>query len=313
MSHMPIDAKHRGIQRLVELAPVRLVIFGAGVVFVVVVATILTGLLVPPAPSPYHQLVILKNFLLPIAELALYAALVRFLERRPAREVALNRSTLRFVLFGLTLGLVVISAVVLALWSSGFAKITGGTGAEGLAGEILVPFVTAVVEEIIFRAIVFRLAEEMFGTAPAALLSAALFAAAHLGNPGATALTTLCLTLDLGLLLAIAFAASRSLWAPIALHFGWNFALGYVFGTLNSGMSDPHNLLRTTFTGPSWLTGGAFGVEGSVVTLVMSLLLSGGLVLAARRSGVWQPVCFRIRGATARHETNLAAPDLERR
>lgn len=272
------------------LAPVRLIVLCGGVMLVVVAATILTKLLVPPAPSPLHQLVMIKNLLLPIAVLAIYAILVRWLEHRPASEIALDRGGVRCLAFGLMIGTGVIAATVLVLWSLGLATIGSGnaTGTDGLISETLVPFATAVIEEVIFRAILFRLMEQMFGTTLAALASSALFGAAHFGNPGATAMTSLFLALDIGLLLAVAFAASRSLWLPIGLHMGWNFSLGYVFGTLNSGMSDPYSLLRTTFAGSAWFTGGTFGLEGSIVTLTLSMLLSVGLAMLAWRNGSWQ-------------------------
>ena len=183
----------------------------------------------------------------------------------------------------------------MALWFVGMATINVGTGIEDLMGEILVPFATAMIEELIFRAILFRLTEAMFGTTIAALLSSFLFSLAHLGNPGANGITTIILALDLSLLLAVAFAASRSLWLPIGLHMGWNFALGYVFGVANSGSLDPHSAFRTTLAGPIWLSGGTFGLESSGVTLAFSLLASGVLIAAAQRYGRWQSLTLRLR------------------
>jgi len=252
-------------------------------------------LLVPPAPSPFHQLVMVKNLALPILELLFYAAIVRWLEHRRATEIATDRNGTCFFGLGLVSGAALVAVVILTLSLAGLATIETGTGAKGLLSEIIIPFTTAVVEELIFRAILFRLTEAMFGTTIAALLSALLFALAHLGNPGATVITTIFLAFDLGLLLAVTFAASRSLWLPIGLHMGWNLTLGYVFGVANSGMRDPHNLFVTTLAGPTWLSGGAFGLESSVATLALSLLASGVLVAVARRYGRWRPLTFQWR------------------
>lgn len=288
------------VQRVAGLLPIRLLIFAAGAALVAVIATLLTRWLVPPAPSPWHQLVMVKNLLLPILELLVYAALVRRLERRAADEVAIGGRGLGLLAGGLMLGAALIAAVVLALLGLGFATIEPGTGADGLFAEVLIPFTTSVIEELIFRAILFRLAEAMFGTTLGALLSALLFGLAHLGNPGATALTTLLLALDLGLLLAVAFAVSRSLWLPAGVHMGWNLTLGYIFGVANSGTLDPHSLLRTTLSGPAWVSGGAFGLESSAVTLAVSLLATGGLAAVAVRRGHWQPARARLRAQDTR-------------
>lgn len=277
------------------LLPVRLIIFGVSAALVAILATVLSRLLVPPAPSPLHQLVMVKNLVLPVLELLVYAAIVRRLEHRPASEIAVDRNGATLLGIGLVIGLTLVAAAILTLALAGLATFASGTGLEGLFAEILVPFTTAVIEELIFRAILFRLAEAMFGTTIAALLSSLLFALAHLGNPGATAITTIFLALDLGLLLAVAFAASRSLWLPIGLHMGWNLALGYVFGVSNSGTLSPHNLLRTTLAGPAWLSGGVFGLESSVVALAFSLLSSAALIAIAMRYGRWQPISLRLR------------------
>jgi len=289
------DGRQNAATGITGLLAIRLFIYGVTTALVAIIATVLTRLLVPPAPSPFHQLVMVKNLALPILELLFYAAIVRWLEHRRATEIATDRNGTCFFGLGLVSGAALVAVVILTLSLAGLATIETGTGAKGLLSEIIIPFTTAVVEELIFRAILFRLTEAMFGTTIAALLSALLFALAHLGNPGATVITTIFLAFDLGLLLAVTFAASRSLWLPIGLHMGWNLTLGYVFGVANSGMRDPHNLFVTTLAGPTWLSGGAFGLESSVATLALSLLASGVLVAVARRYGRWRPLTFQWR------------------
>lgn len=301
----PMDVEASPRRGVLAWPLVRLIILTAAVVLIAIIATILTRLLVPPIPSPWHGLVMIKNLMLPIAELAAYAILVQWLERRRAGEVALGRDGLRSLTAGLLVGAAAICTVIMILWLSGLATFATGTGTAGLANAILVPFTTAVIEEILFRAILFRLLEEMIGTLSAALLSAALFGLAHIGNAGATVMAILFLSLSLGLLTALAFAASRSLWMPIGLHLGWNFALSYLFGTLNSGEAAPSHLLRTTFSGPPLLTGGSFGLEASMVTVLLAIPLAGAITMIARRRSDWRPLPLsprdRARGDVVRH------------
>ena len=128
----------------------------------------------------------------------------------------------------------------------------------------------AVGEEIVLRGVVYRRLEERLGAALALLVSASVFGLMHAGNPGANWVSTLAIALESGLLLGLAYAATRSLWLPIGLHFGWGFTEGGIFGAAVSG-GKYSGLIDAPLAGPPWVTGGAFGPEASVAALVISL------------------------------------------
>lgn len=86
-------------------------------------------------------------------------------------------------------------------------------------------------------------------------------------------------------MLAAAYAATRNLWVPIGLHFGWNFAAAGIFSTEVSGNDTPQGLLDTVTSGPTWVTGGAFGPEGSVYTVLFGVLITLGFLWLAHRRG----------------------------
>jgi membrane protease YdiL (CAAX protease family) len=67
-----------------------------------------------------------------------------------------------------------------------------------------------------------RLLEDRSGTTIALILSAAAFTFVHAGNHGATWVSTLSIALESDALMGLAYAATRTLWPPIGLHFGWN-------------------------------------------------------------------------------------------
>ncbi|HYO92723.1 MAG TPA: CPBP family intramembrane glutamic endopeptidase, partial [Pyrinomonadaceae bacterium] len=73
-------------------------------------------------------------------------------------------------------------------------------------------------------------------------------------------------TMLAGVWLAVAYLRTRSLWFPLGIHWSWNWTMGALLGLPVSGIEalTPAPLLRAAVTGPQWLTGGAYGVEGGV-------------------------------------------------
>jgi len=284
--------------RLRDLVIVRLITFILLLLAATILATIVTRSLVPPAPSPGHGWIVLKNLLLPILLVWLYGRAVRLLEYREPREISLRRGTPLFLL-GAVLGMAIIGIYVLTLLAFGAATLTRGAGVHGvvtLLNEVLVPWGTAVGEELLFRLVLFRLAEEAVGTGPAALISALLFGLSHAMNPGASLGSLLYLAAGMGTLLAFGFACTRNAWFPVGLHWGWNFTEGCLFGLPDSGQADPVQLMHTTVSGPGFLTGGAFGPEGSLLLCALALAGTAALARLTLRRNYWQSLRFSMRG-----------------
>lgn len=131
-------------------------------------------------------------------------------------------------------------------------------------------FLAAVFEEILFRAVLFRIVEQACGTTTALIGSAAVFGLVHSANPGATAFSDVAIAVEAGLLSAMAYALTRNLWLAIGIHTGWNFAEGNLFGALVSGQRSSHSLIHVTLTGPAPFTGGTFGPEASIFSTVFA-------------------------------------------
>lgn len=224
--------------------------------------------------------------------IAAYRLLVRWIERRSARELRLA-SALPLLIVGVAIGAALFCAVYAALYFYGAASIEKGT-TDKLAVEIAMAAFAAVGEEIVFRGTIYRLLESGFGTLAAIILSGGLFGALHAFNPGATVVSTLAIAFEAGILLAAAYVVTRSLWLPIGLHFGWNFTEGGIFGTAVSG-GHSHGLFNTTFSGPALITGGAFGPEASIVTVAICVVAALAMLAVAIRRGEWKPLSLRWR------------------
>lgn len=106
------------------------------------------------------------------------------------------------------------------------------------------------------------------------MISAAIFGGLHLLNENATVFGAIAVMLQAGLMLGAAFMATRRLWLPIGIHFAWNFMQSGLFGIAVSGTKAQDGLFKSSLTGPDILTGGSFGVEGSIVTIALGLALS---------------------------------------
>lgn len=248
----------------------------------------------PGGPAiPHDYVALLRNGLLILVAFALYRVLVRALERRPATEVAPAAGAPQFAA-GALLGTSLVALTFGALWALGAAHFAHGPGAGGLLRAFAYPSVVALLEELLFRVILFGLFEQIAGSAAALILSTALFGLAHASNPGATPFAIAALALGLGVTLPLAYALTRNIGLAAGVHMGWNFAQAFLFGTRVSGLVEPSSLLQTRLTGPDWLTGGAFGVEGSVLATGVCLLASAGLVVMVARRGDWRRARFRL-------------------
>ena len=137
------------------------------------------------------------------------------------------------------------------------------------------------------RGVVFRRLEQGLGTTIALVISAVLFGLMHAGNRGATWISTLAIVLESGVLLGLAYTATRSLWLPIGLHFGWNFTEGGIFGAAVSGGQNT-GLIVAPLSGSPLITGGAFGPEASLAALIVSLCASTALACYVVREGAWR-------------------------
>jgi membrane protease YdiL (CAAX protease family) len=216
--------------------------------------------------------------------LLVYAWIVRRTEQRPPAEVqpggaagALGR--------GLLIGSGLFAAVIANIALLGDYRVDGwgsGSGAIALLGFMAA---AAVTEEVIFRGVLFRIVEGRFGTWWALALTGALFGASHLLNPHASLWGALAIAVEAGAMLAAAYAATRTLWLPIGLHFAWNFAEGGVFGTDVSGTDQPQGLLHGVMSGSTWITGGDFGPEGSLYSVLAGIVATTVFLLIARRRG----------------------------
>ena len=132
-----------------------------------------------------------------------------------------------------------------------------------------------VVEEVIFRGILFRLIADKWNIAVGLTTSSLLFGLAHLGNPGATLWAALAIALASGWLFGMAYAYHQTIWVPIGMHWAWNYLEGGIFGCSVSGTPlDYLPLITPRISGADILSGGAFGPEASIICVAIGIGIS---------------------------------------
>jgi len=217
-----------------------------------------------------------------------YRAYVKLVERRRGVEFG-TQGALRELGSGLVIGAALFSATIGVLAALGLYTVQGWRDPAVMIAPLAMSVGAAVIEELLFRGVIFRIIEASLGTWIALVISAALFGLVHLGNPNATWLAAAAISLEAGIMLAAAYVLTRRLWLPIGIHAAWNFTQGGLFSVAVSG-GKTDGLLVATLGGPSWLSGGEFGAEASVVAMLLCTALGAWLlVLAARRGSFVAP------------------------
>ena len=281
MTSSTVDlADKPGIVRRIFAFPLVWLVIGAAVI--VIFNGVLTGV-ASDLDTPFQ---IAAALIGAAGSIGLYALTMRLVARRRTPEM--RRPIGREFLLGGAIGAFFIIASVLIVTALGGYTVqwhpVDALSTVSLA--IAVHLGVAVVEELVFRGLALQAIEKFVGAWGAVAITALLFGGAHMLNPGASLWSGLAITLEAGVLIGAAFVWRRNLWFIIGLHFAWN-TIQNLFGIPVSGHREP-GLFETTVHGDAWLTGGDFGVEASVVTVAISLVLSTLMIVAARRAKLKQ-------------------------
>jgi membrane protease YdiL (CAAX protease family) len=230
---------------------------------------------------------------------AAYKFIMARLGERP-RDDLRGQDALKNLGLGLLTGFALMAAAVGVAAIAGVYTIVGKGDASRLILELVtVAILPGFMEEMAFRGILFRWIEEFGGTWAALAITSALFGLAHIMNPNATWFSSFAIAVEAGVLLGGAYMLTRSLWMPMGLHAAWNFTQGEIFDVPVSGI-DEHGLVQAKLSGPALLSGGTFGLEASIIALVIATAAGVLLVyLAIRKGQIVSPWWVRRRALSA--------------
>lgn len=198
----------------------------------------------------------------------LYILVFRIYERRSITELA-TRYAGRENIAGFFIGGLLVGCIILVFMIGGNISFTIVNPLSVIFKPLILLILLALMEEIIFRGIIYRITEQSLGTWLALIISALLFGIGHITNSHADFLGILSVALA-GIFLGALYTIRSRLWYPLAVHVGWNF-FQYFFGLPISGNDDFDYFMNASREGPAWYAGDDFGIENSVLTIILIL------------------------------------------
>ena len=174
---------------------------------------------------------------------------------------------------GILWGILAISALLLLMRGVGVFSFAGfalhGIRVLKFAAFWGVLFlIVGLFEEFITRGYTQFILTQGMGFWPAAFLLSIGFGTIHLGNPGEAwvgGLGAACI----GLLFCLTLRRTGTLWFAVGMHASWDWGETFFYSVPDSGLVAPGHLMKSSFHGSRWLTGGSVGPEGSVLVFVI--------------------------------------------
>jgi len=221
------------------------------------------------------------------------AAIMSLIERRKVGEYGLPLSDAfgRKFWLGFLFGLLEITALMVLIgsfggYSFGALALQGNAILKwGLLHLLLFTFV-GLFEEFLFRGYMQYTLADGIGFWPAAILLSLLFGGIHLGNPGEGVVGAAGVVM-VALLFCFSLKRTGNLWYAVGLHASFDWGETYLFSVPNSGVVMQGHLSNSVLHGPTWLTGGTVGPEGSVfcfLTLALQFLVVNWLFPAKKQT-----------------------------
>ena len=216
--------------------------------------------------------------------IVLYTGYCKFIEKRPLSSMGfMKRNMSSLYAKGIGWSAVLIGGAYL------ICILTGACHFEGVSAQLVPGYVVfyligymiqGLAEEVICRGYLLVSLSRRNSVWYSVILSSGVFMAMHMSNEHVTVLAYINLFLC-GLLFGLLFVESGSIWMVAALHSGWNFLQGNIFGISVSGTAKASSVFDSSFAdGWSFMNGGDFGLEGG---LAVTIVLAVGIYVAYRR------------------------------
>lgn len=197
-----------------------------------------------------------------------------------ARRRTAVQSGLRFGA-GLAAGAAWFAITFGALAALGAVELGGSSNVAALPVWVAACAANAAFQEVLMRGYAFDALARGKGIVSATVVTTVVFVLFH---PGAFACGPVAVLqiAAASVLLTLVRIASGGLAAPIGMHAAWNAIGGIGFGVVSLADDYP-SIFDVSLGGPALLSGGAMGVEGSVVALAVTCALCAAAFAIRRR------------------------------
>jgi len=226
------------------------------------------------SPNSYYVIVLG----IPLLAFVVYAVVVRAAEERTPVEVLPSAGMLADILIGAAMGFIMLCAMTALLWSLGLYHVQLNHWQHWFDSFVFNSYLSGMIEELLFRAILLRILARAFGFPWGLGLSAVLFGLMHLTHDSWLAATEIMI--NAGLTMGLLYMATGRIWMSVGLHTAWDFTEDSLLGVNN------HNglLLSTPMRDkPDLLTGGADGPDASALASIVGILAVSAIVYAQKR------------------------------
>jgi hypothetical protein len=138
-------------------------------------------------------------------------------------------------------------------------------------------------EDFLFRGYSQFTLTRAIGFWPAAAVLSCTFGLIHIRN-GGEEWPGLLAAAVIGLFFCLTLRRTGSLWFAVGFHAAWDWGQTFFYSVPDSGTVFPGHLLKSSFHGPAWLTGGRVGPEGSLLCFLVIGVVSVGFERVYRGS-----------------------------
>ncbi|CYW81123.1 metal-dependent membrane protease [Streptococcus suis] len=184
-------------------------------------------------------------------------------------------------LLGWGIGAAMLTTCTLIMWGLGAIEFTSIQFSTKLVGEFIILIlawsIQGTTEEILTRGWMFSSLSAKHNIPIGIIVSSLFFTFLHLGNNAISLIPILDLTL-FAVLACLIMLKTGNIWVIGGLHAAWNCFQGNVFAFPVSGTDAGQAFVQIGITGPEWLSGGKFGVEGSIISLLVQGIMISWLV-----------------------------------
>lgn len=214
---------------------------------------------------------------------------LQYFEKKSFSEFSFQHFPKEFPI-GVLIGFGAMGMVILILYLLGFYNFVAVKSLYEFLPTVAFIFGAAVLEEIIFRGLIFRILENWKGPITALLVSSVIFQIPHFMNLH-TGVSPALLGVLFGVVTGLMYAYKRRLWLPIGFHFAWNLVQPIFITTLSGGKFI--SLFEAQLNGPELLVGSSFGLEVSIFSFGFLFIIGGFYFSKLKNKGYFKKSLIR--------------------